>query len=131
MVPAAVSFSMPMGGSLAPPLSVTGSESCVPCRANVQTPAAHQLSANQTAVTDSRADRAFDWYMLRWRAIECGDYENAARAFREAIRLRPDIATVWRDFGLAHHEMSAPEQGGHFSPMKAQGSSNCDASGMP
>src|SRR5207245_11153186 len=62
------------------------SSDLVPCRANVQTPAAHQLSANQTAVTDSRADRAFDWYMLRWRAIECGDYENAARAKHVPIK---------------------------------------------
>jgi tetratricopeptide (TPR) repeat protein len=55
---------------------------------------------------------AFLWFELAQKATEVGKDEDAARAFREAIRLMPSdeparqpLALAWNNLGLAHHRM--------------------------
>jgi len=46
------------------------------------------------------------WYEVGLRACEAGDYQEAVRAFREAVGLKPDFsANAWERLGYASHKL--------------------------
>lgn len=64
----------------------------------IKTLAARSISAEESRVGQS-SSQALEWYELGWHAYDAGDFEKAAKAFREVVLLRPDNYMAWLCLG--------------------------------
>jgi len=60
--------------------------------------------------SDSVSFRALVWFEIGYKAVEAGEDDQALKAYKEAIRLKPDLAGAWNNLGVAYGHLQQYDQ---------------------
>ena len=86
-----IGYSMMQGGDETPAQAAAGEE-------RAQRPTG---IAGLEALLKDRPDDVEGWQMLGWAYFDAGRYQDAAGAYRQAVKLAPDQAVLWSSLGEA------------------------------
>lgn len=68
------------------------------------------VTSPPTGPNDDPQSQALVWFILAYKYGEAGDYEKAAQAYREAIRLWPGDNWSWYNLGTTYGDLGQHEQ---------------------
>lgn len=71
----------------------------------VRAVASHRVSLTEKNKIATPASQALSWFELGLHMIEAAEYEKAARAFSEVVRLTPDDSAAWLTLGAVYSEL--------------------------
>jgi len=70
----------------------------------------HAVSAKPNTKAESLEFQALVWALRGHLEGEAGKHEQAVQAYREAIRLKPDLADAWYNLGIAYRKVGQYQQ---------------------